>query len=159
MERTSSNGTKKRTNYVAGGGARAKTRPSLPRRKSSQGPPPAVAESKKSPRLPPRISPPRSPTIRESQARPPQLTVARHPPPGLPALPSKTPVLANRWCPSVKAHTDLISSKYDFFRVTVDLVVAGRQLAGHFTYGTQDLRDSTAAVIMASRHQFSRQVR
>lgn len=89
MERTSSSGGKKRANVVTAGGARAKTRPSVGKRKSSQGTTSAVAESKKSPRLPPKKSPPRGPVLRENQTRPGTLGGARHPPPGLPLPASK----------------------------------------------------------------------
>jgi hypothetical protein len=86
-----SNGNRKRSSYVTAGGARAKTRPSLPRRKSNQGPSFTIAELKKSPRTASRKSPPRSPPLLQpAQAQPtiPKVT-AIAPPPGLPSLPCK----------------------------------------------------------------------
>jgi hypothetical protein len=90
-DRCLSNGNRKRASYVTAGGARAKTRPSLPRRKSNQGPSLAGAESKKSPRTAARKSPPRSPPLQQDQARPAVSKVtAIAPPPGLPSLPCKS---------------------------------------------------------------------
>jgi hypothetical protein len=89
-DRSLSNGNRKRASYVTAGGARAKTRPSLPRRKSNQGPSLAVAESKKSPRTASRKSPPRTPPLQQAQARPTISKVAAvAPPSGLPSLPCK----------------------------------------------------------------------
>jgi hypothetical protein len=89
--RSSSNGNRKRASYVTAGGARAKTRPSLPKRKGSQGPSLAVAESKKSPRTVSRKSPPRSPPLKQAQAEPTISKVtAIVPPPGLPSIPCKS---------------------------------------------------------------------
>jgi hypothetical protein len=88
--RSSSNGNRKRANYVTAGGARAKTRPSLPKRKGSQGASLAVAESKRSPRTVSRKSPPRSPPLKQAQAEPTISKVtAIVPPPGLPSIPCK----------------------------------------------------------------------
>ena len=89
--RSSSNGNRKRASYVTAGGARTKTRPSLPRRKCSQGPSLAVAESKRSPRTVSRKSPPRSPPLKQAQAEPTISKVtAIAPPPGLPLVPCKS---------------------------------------------------------------------
>ena len=89
-DRSLSNGNRKRASYVMAGGARAKTRPSLPRRKSNQGPSFAVAESKKSPKTASRKSPPRTPPLQQAQARPTDSKVAAMAPPGLPSLPCKS---------------------------------------------------------------------
>ena len=98
--RSSSNGNRKRASYVTACGARAKTRPSLPRRKNGQGPSLAVAESKRSPRAVSRKSPPRSPPLKQAQAGPtiskvtaivpPSPPPPPPPPPGLPSIPCKS---------------------------------------------------------------------
>lgn len=90
-DRSLSNGNRKRAAFVTASGARAKTRPSLPRRKSSLGPSSAIVEPKKSPRLPSRKSPPRSPSSGQIQAGPANVggpSIA--PPPGLPSIPCKS---------------------------------------------------------------------
>jgi hypothetical protein len=88
-DRSLSNGNRKRASYVTAGGARAKTRPSLPRRKSNQGPSLAVAESKKSPRTASRKSPPCAPPLQQTQTQPNISKVTAIAPPGLPSLPCK----------------------------------------------------------------------
>ena len=88
VDRSFSNGSKKRAGFVAASGARAKTRPSLPRRKSSQGPSSAAVEPRRSPRTPARKSPPRSPPLGQGAASPGAPPIAH--PPGLPSIPCKS---------------------------------------------------------------------
>lgn len=90
-DRSSSSGSRKRAGYFTASGARAKTKPSLPRRKNSQGASSTAPEPKRSPRLPARKSPPRSPSLRQVQAGPAHVGAPLVvPPPGLPSIPCKS---------------------------------------------------------------------
>jgi hypothetical protein len=90
MDRGLSNGNKKRAAIITASGARAKMRPSLSRRKSSQGPSSASVEPKRSPKLPAKKSPSRSPSLRQTQPGPTNIGDPRiAPPPGLPPIPCK----------------------------------------------------------------------
>jgi hypothetical protein len=97
-DRSSSGGNRKRAGYFTASGARAKTKPSLPRRKGSQGASSTTADPKRSPRLPARKSPPRSPPWSQVQAEPAHVGAPIIvPPPGLPSMPCK---LSDSECPT-----------------------------------------------------------
>ena len=79
---------KKKTSFVTAS-ARAKTRPTLPKRRSAQGSNVALAKGERSPRLQPKRTPPIGPVPKPAQERIGELPPGRRPPPGLPSLPRK----------------------------------------------------------------------